>query len=368
MINVTRPNLPPLEELIPHLESIWESGILSNNGPIHQKLEQALSEYLGLEHLSLVCNATIGLMLAQEVLGVRGGEVITTPYSFVATANSIFWMNNKPVFVDVEAESACIDPALIEDAITENTKAIMPLHCYGNVAKVGDIADVSNKYSIPVIYDACHSFGIEDEGGSVLRHGDIAVVSFHATKVFSTFEGGVIVSPDRATKENIDRLKNFGFVDEEDVSVKGINGKLNEVSAAFGLVQLQHIESYVSARAVLDAAYRDRLNGVVGLRCLDRIGQRRHNYAYFPIVIEEEFPINRDALALALKLRGFNCRKYFYPLIPEYRSYAGDKDDVINSFPRAKSLSNSVLCLPLFPELRLNELHQICDAIESLSS
>ena len=364
MINVTKPNLPPLEEFVPMLESIWQSGVLSNNGPYHTLLEQSLVEYLGVDHVSLVSNATLGLMLAQYVLEIRNAEIITTPYSFVATTNSILWMNNTPVFVDIEPDSACLDPELIEAAVTERTRAIMPLHCYGNMVNVQALEDIAERHELHIIYDACHSFGVEDLGGSALRHGDMSVVSFHATKVFNTFEGGLIVSESAELKEKVDRAKNFGFVDEETITLPGINAKLNEPAAAFGLLQLKYLDEYFSSRAALDAAYRQRMTAVPGIEPVATVRQVKRNYAYFPVVIGDSFRLTRDELVAALKKEGINCRKYFYPLIPNFQCFEREFGQK-GHWPVAERLASQILCLPIYPEMTLAQCHAICDAIQS---
>ena len=366
MINVTRPNLSELSDFIPYLEEIWQSGVLTNSGRFHQELELALAEYLGVAHISLVCNATVGLMIAQEILGVKEGDVITTPYSFAATAHCIMWMGNRPIFIDIEPDSACLDPTLIEQAITENTKAIMPLHCYGNTCRTDLIHEIAQRHQLKVIYDACHSFGVTDFGGSVLRHGDISVVSFHATKIFNTFEGGLIISPDAETKVAVDRLKNFGFESEERITSAGINGKLNEVSAAFGLVQLPRMDDYLAARAEIDRVYRSRLGAISGIKCLEPIRQVKRNYAYFPIVLEQNFPLSRDGLYQELKSRGIGARKYFYPLITDFQSLEGKGFNTGDAFPNAAALSSRVLCLPLYAALDPRDVEFICDSIDQI--
>ncbi|HEX7814936.1 DegT/DnrJ/EryC1/StrS family aminotransferase, partial [Dyella sp.] len=266
-IYVTQPFLPQLEEFVPYLERIWQSHTLTNGGPFHQQLEDALCEYLGVKHVALFANGTLALITALQALRVSG-EVITTPYSFVATAHSLLWRGNKPVFVDIEPRTLNLDPEKIEAAITPNTTAIMPVHCYGNPCNVEAIQKIADNYNLKVIYDAAHAFGVQTETGSVLEHGDLAVLSFHATKVFNTFEGGAIMCQDAKTKQRIDHLKNFGFVDEVTVVASGINGKMSEINAAFGLLQLQHIDEALARRARIDAIYRERLRDVRGIRCL----------------------------------------------------------------------------------------------------
>ena len=362
MIPVTKPFLPPLSDVLPFLERIWDSKILSNNGPIHQELEQALAEFLGLEHVSLFCNATVALIAAQQALGIQG-EVITTPYTFVATAHSIHWMGNSPVFADIDPVSLTLDPGAVESAITESTSAIMPLHCYGNTCATDELKTIADRYGLKIIYDACHSFGVSDSGGSVLRHGDISVVSFHATKVFNTFEGGLLVSSSAELKEKVDNLKNFGFLDETIVVEAGINGKMSEFNAAVGLAQLKYSSEIFTKRGAIDATYRKRLSQVRGLRCLEPVGQVTKNYAYFPIFVGEDYSLSRDALYQALRDKGIYCRRYFYPLVSEFEMYRDIPSGRTEGLPIAAKISRSVICLPLFPDLHLEEVHSICDII-----
>lgn len=349
-IYVTQPYLPPLEEFIPYLEQIWESRILTNNGPMHQQLEAALREYLGVEHIALFSNGTLALVTALQALRVTG-EVITTPYSFVATAHSLLWRGNKPVFVDVEPRTLNLDPARIEAAITPQTTAIMPVHCYGNPCDVQAIQKIADNYNLRVIYDAAHAFGVRDEGGSVLRHGDLAVLSFHATKVFNTFEGGAIVCHDAKTKRHIDNLKNFGFVDETTVVAPGINGKMSEINASFGLVQLKHMPEVMRRRTEIDALYRDRLKDVKGIHCLPQAGQCVANHSYFPILVEPDYPHSRDALYQKLKDNGIFARRYFYPLITDFPMYRGLPSSERSNLPVAAAAADKVLCLPIYPGL-----------------
>lgn len=362
MTFVTKPFLPPFQEIQPLLERIWESGTLSNSGPLHEELEAKLSDFLGVPHVSLFCNATIALMAAQKALDVQG-EVITTPYSFVATSHVIGWMQNRPVFVDVEPDSLCMDPGKIEAAITEKTSAIMPLHCYGNTCDVERIADVAQRYNLKVIYDACHSFGVEDDGGSALRHGDISVVSFHATKVFNTFEGGLLVSHSKEAKTRVDHFKNFGFVDEVTVIEPGINGKMSEFNAAVGILQLQHFEGVLQRRAVADGLYRELLSAVPGIRCLEPVRQKKQNYSYLPIFVETPYPLTRDALYALLQENGVYGRRYFYPLITDFPVYSDLPSASHLKLPVAAAASQSVICLPLYPDLPHAEIRRICEII-----
>ena len=361
-IFVTQPYLPPLEEFTPYLQQIWDNKILTNGGPFHQQLEKALCEYLGVEHIALFSNGTLALITALQALRVTG-EVITTPYSFVATAHSLLWHGNKPVFVDVEPETLNLDPSKLEAAITPQTTAIMPVHCYGNPCDVAAIQKIADTYNLRVIYDACHAFGVEDDGGSVLRHGDLSCISFHATKVFNTFEGGAIICPDAKTKKRIDQLKNFGFVDETTVVAPGINGKMSEINAAFGMLQLQHMGTVMQRRAEVDAIYREGLKDVKGIRCLPQTSSRTRNHAYFPILVEPDYPLSRDALYQKLKDQGVNGRRYFYPLISEFSMYRGLPSAAPSNLPVATEAAQRVLCLPIYPALVGEEQTRVISAI-----
>ncbi|MDD3019048.1 MAG: DegT/DnrJ/EryC1/StrS family aminotransferase [Comamonas sp.] len=349
-IYVTQPHLPPLEAFMPYLEQIWANKILTNGGPFHRQLEQALCEHLGVEHVALFSNGTLALITALQALRVTG-EVITTPYSFVATAHSLLWQNCKPVFVDVEPRTLNLDPAKIEAAITPQTTAILPVHCYGNPCDTDAIQQIADNYNLRVIYDAAHAFGVRDAGGSILRHGDLSVLSFHATKVFNTFEGGAIVCPDAKTKQRIDHLKNFGFVDETTVVAPGINAKMSEINAAFGLLQLQHMPHVMQRRAEIDAQYRTQLAGIPGITCLPKGHQTVANHAYFPILVGPDYPLGRDALYDKLKAHGIYARRYFYPLIADFPMYRGLPSATRANLPRASLASEQVLCLPIYPSL-----------------
>lgn len=361
-IYVTQPYLPPLEEFIPYLESIWNNKILTNGGPFHQQLEQALCEHLGVEHISLFTNGTIALVTALQAMRVTG-EVITTPYSFVATSHSLLWNGIKPVFVDIDPNTLNLDPAKIEAAITPQTTAIMPVHCYGHPCDVEAIQKIADNYNLKVIYDAAHAFGVQDAGGSILRHGDLSVLSFHATKVFNTFEGGAIVCPDAKTKLRIDQLKNFGFVDEVTVVAPGINGKMSEFNAALGMLQLKHIEQALEKRKTIDATYRDLLKNVNGVRCLVDSGEKVANYSYFPILIESDYPMSRDELYQRLKDQGIHARRYFYPLISEFPMYRGLHSAQRDNLPVASDVAQKVMCLPIYPSLSHEEQLRISAVI-----
>ena len=366
-IYVTQPYLPPLEEFVPYLQKIWDNKILTNGGPFHQQFEKALCDYLGVKHLALFSNGTLGLVTALQALRVTG-EVITTPYSFVATAHSLLWNGIKPVFVDVDPNTLNLDPTQIEAAITPNTTAIMPVHCYGHPCDVQAIQKIADNYNLKVIYDAAHAFGVQDEGGSVLRHGDLSVLSFHATKVFNTFEGGAIICPDAKTKLRIDQLKNFGFVDETTVVAPGINGKMSEINAAFGMLQLQYIDDALAQRKRIDEAYREALRDVPGIHCLQDAGEQVANYSYFPLLVEADYPLSRDALYQKLKDNNIYARRYFYPLITDFPMYRGMPSAHRENLPVASVAAHRVLCLPIYPNLTLDNVMKIVNIISKVTS
>jgi dTDP-4-amino-4,6-dideoxygalactose transaminase len=362
-IYVTRPDLPPLEAFIPYLRKIWDSKILTNGGPFHQELERKLCEYLGVDHIALFANGTLALVTALQALRITG-EVITTPYSFVATTHSMLWNGIKPVFVDIDAESFNLDPDKIEAAITPQTTAIVPVHCYGRPCDVERIQSIADNYNLKVIYDAAHAFAVECHCGSVLTHGDLSVLSFHATKGFTTFEGGAIVCRDKKTKQQIDHLKNFGFVDEVTVVAPGINGKMSEFNAALGLLQLENIDRALAKRAALDRHYREALAEVPGIHCPPHAAHVRANYAYFPILVGPEFPISRDALYQRYRDHNIFARRYFYPLISDFPMYRGLPSAAHANLPVARTLAERVLCLPLYPDLSKAEVDRIVDLLK----
>lgn len=365
-IFVTRPHLPDLEEFLPYLQEIWSSGTLTNGGPFHQKFERALCDYLGLEYVALVSNGTLGLIIALQAMRAAG-EVITTPYSFVATSHSILWTGGKPVFVDIDPKTLNIDPGKIESAITPQTTAIMPVHCYGNPCDVEAIQKIADNYNLRVIYDAAHAFGVQDAGGSILRHGDLSVLSFHATKVFHTFEGGAIVCPDAKTKQRIDHLKNFGFVDETTVVAPGINGKMSEINAAMGLLQIKYVDNLLLDRLKIAEIYRSELAKISGIRFLGINDNIQWNGAYFPIFVGPEFGCNRDGLYESLKSVGIYGRRYFYPLISEMSMYRGLSSANSHNLPNAECAADEVLCLPIYPGLTEGEVMRICRCIIDIS-
>ncbi|QLF92483.1 DegT/DnrJ/EryC1/StrS family aminotransferase [Pseudomonas sp. ABC1] len=363
VIPVTSPLLPPLEEFIPYLEEIWQSRFLTNGGAMHQALEQELCDYLGVEHLSLFANGTLALITALQALRISG-EVITTPYSFVATSHALNWNGLKPVFVDIDPVTLNLNPRKIEAAITPQTTAIMPVHCYGNPCATREIQRIADTYNLKVIYDAAHAFGVKDGGGgSILRHGDLSILSFHATKVFNTFEGGAIICPDEKTKQRIDHLKNFGFLDEVTVLMPGINGKLNEVSAAFGLLQLKHIDKALAQRRQIDQLYRSLLANVPGIRCLQAGKEGCSNHAYFPVLVEEGFPLGRDGLYHHLRQHDVLVRRYFYPLISDFPMYSSLPSATAETLPVARAVSARILCLPIYPGLSRQEVESIVEVI-----
>ena len=347
---VTKPNLPPLEEFLPYLQQIWDSKVLTNAGPFHQQLEQALCEFLGVKYLSLLTNGTIGLVTALQALRVTG-EVITTPYSFVATAHSLLWNGIKPVFVDIDPVTLNLNPDRIEEALTPQTTAIMPVHCYGHPCDVARIQKIADTYGLKVIYDAAHAFGVKLHSGSVLNYGDLSVLSFHATKVFNTFEGGAIVCGDAKTKQRIDHLKNFGFVDEVTVVAPGINGKMSEFSAALGLVQLKGIDDALAKRKAIDIRYREGLAEVKGIHCLTDAGEKIANYGYFPILVQAEYPLSRDEAYQTLRDNGIYARRYFYPLISDFPMYRGMPSAACSNLPVARKAAGEVICLPIYSTL-----------------
>lgn len=363
-IYVTQPYLPPLGEFIPYLEEIWANKILTNGGPFHQQLEQALCDYLGVKHIALFTNGTIALVTALQALRITG-EVITTPYSFVATSHSLLWNGIKPVFVDIDPNTFNLDPTKIEAAITPQTTAIMPVHCYGHPCDVDAIQKIADNYNLKVIYDAAHAFGVKDAGGSILRHGDLSILSFHATKVFNTFEGGAIICPDAKTKLRMDQLKNFGFVDETTVVAPGINGKMSEFNAALGLLQLKHIDTALAQRQRIDTAYREAFCGTPGIICLQHVGEQVNNHAYFPILVGADYQLSRDALYQKFKDNNIYARRYFYPLISDFPMYRGMPSAKSDNLPVATQAAAQVICLPIYPAMTPQDLQRVIHIVQN---
>jgi len=362
-VYVTQPALPPMEEFSIYLNQIWESKILTNNGPFHQQFEKELADYLGVKYLSVFANGTLALITALQALRITG-EVITTPFSFVATTHSLWWNNIKPVFVDIEPEYFNLDPKRIEAAITPQTTAIMPVHVYGNPCKVDEIQQIADTYGLKVIYDAAHAFGVTVNGNSILNHGDLSILSFHATKTFNTIEGGAIICHDEKTKRRIDFLKNFGFADEVTVVEPGINAKMNELQAAYGLVQLKHVDEYIAKRKAVVEQYRDGLKDIKGIRFLNDIEGIRHSYTYFPILInEEEYGESRDEVYERLKQNNIYGRRYFYPLISQFPTYRGLISAQTENLPVATKIAHQVICLPIYPDLDIDTVEMICNIL-----
>lgn len=363
-VYVTRPSLPPLAELMPLLEEIWESRILTNGGPFHERLEAALCDHLDVAHASLVANCTLGLILALNVLG-DGGEVITTPYSYVATAQSLRWNGMTPAFVDIEPNTFNLDPDRIEAAITPRTTAILPVHCYGVPCDVQAIRTIADRHRLPVIYDAAQAFGVRCGGDSVLRHGDASTVSFHATKVFNTFEGGIIVCRDADTKARVDRARNFGMAGASGVVSAGLNAKLSEFNAALGLLQLKHVGAGIVRRGEIDGLYRQRLEGCRGIRCPAPPPGVMTNHSYFPILCDPGRARERDAIHERLARNDIHSRRYFHPLISELPMYRNLPSAGRENLPVAHRIADTVLCLPIYPDLTDAMVHRIADLVVS---
>lgn len=380
-ITVTSPLLPPLEEFITYLQQIWDSKWITNNGQFHQQLEQALAEYLGVEYLSLFTNGTLPLITAFQALGIHQGEVITTPYSFVATSHSIWWNGLKPVFVDIEEETCGIDPNKIEAAITPNTVAIMPVHCYGKPCKTAEIDAIAKKYNLKVIYDAAHAFGVKApsnsperrELSSVLLAGDISTLSFHATKVYNTIEGGALICHSAEMKYHVDNLKNFGFRGETTVVAPGINSKMDEMRAAYGLLNLRQVDAAIEARKKVAKQYVDALQDVKGIKIFQPMidsfsplsGESEGaNYSYFPIFVDEsQYGISRDALYEKMKANNVLGRRYFYPLITDFEPYKDIPSANPANLPVANKIANQVICLPMHHALSEEDVKRVIDCI-----
>lgn len=365
IITVTSPLLPPLGEFIPYLEDIWNRKWITNNGYYHQELEKALCEYLHVEYISIFTNGTLPLITALQALRITG-EVITTPYSFVATTHSLWWNGIKPVFVDIDGETGNLDPRKIEAAITPRTTAIMPVHVYGNPCDVHAIQKIADTYGLKVIYDAAHAFGVKMAGKSILNYGDMSTLSFHATKTYNTVEGGALVCHDAETKKRIDYLKNFGFADETTVVAPGINSKMDEVRAAYGLLNLKYIDAAIDARKRVAEQYRILLRGVKGLSFFEDIPGVIGNYSYFPIFIDAaEYGMSRDSLYLHMKDNNVWGRRYFYPLISEFSTYKGLESAAPGNLAAASKMANSVICLPIHHELDEVDIQRIVGLISS---
>ena len=363
IITVTSPLLPNLDEFTDSLKEIWGSKWITNNGRFHQKLEAALAEYLKVPYISLFTNGTLPLLTALQALRITG-EVITTPYSFVATTHALWWNGIKPVFVDIDPSTGNIDPQKIEAAITPRTTAILPVHVYGKPCDTEAIQAIADKYGLKVIYDAAHAFGVEVNGESLLKAGDMSTLSFHATKVFNTIEGGAMVMHDEKTKQRIDYLKNFGFANEIEVVGPGINSKMDEIRSAYGLLNLKQVDAAIAARRKVAVVYREALRNVDGISFWDDMPGVRHNYSYFPIFVDaKKYGMTRDELYMKMKDQGVWGRRYFYPLISEFSTYRGLESSRPENLPNAHMMADTVICLPMHHALREEEINRIIDCI-----
>jgi len=367
-IYVTRPSLPPLEEFIKYLEDIWESRWLTNQGKYHQIFEKELADYLGVNYVSLFTNGTLALITALQVKRISG-EVITTPFSFVATTHALHWNGIKPVFVDIEPNYFNLDPEKIEATITPKTTAILPVHVYGNPCDIERIQHIADTYGLHVIYDACHAFGVKVDEKYICNFGDLSVLSFHATKVFTTFEGGAIICHDKKTKIRIDHLKNFGFADQVTVVAPGINAKMNEFQAALGLLQLKYIDEMIEKRKRIAEIYRKELKGIEGIRYLTDKKGVKHNYQYFPILIDsKKYGRSQDEIYEELNKNNIFSRRYFYPLISQFPTYRGLPSANAENLPVAEKVTREVLCLPIYPDLDLDKLKKIIEILKPIKA
>ena len=363
LITVTSPLLPNLDEFNSMLKEIWESKWITNNGQFHKQLEKDLAEYLGVPYVSLFTNGTLPLLTALQALRVTG-EVITTPYSFVATTHCIWWSGCKPVFVDIDPATGNLDPEKIEAAITPKTTAIMPVHVYGKPCDTKRIQDIADKYGLKVIYDAAHAFGVKVNGESILNAGDMSTLSFHATKVYNTLEGGAMVMHDEVTKKRIDYLKNFGFAGETEVIAPGINSKVDEVRAAYGILNLRQVDAAIEARHQVAIKYREALRGVDGITFMNDMEGVQHNYSYFPIFIDvDKYGITRDELYFKMKEQNVLGRRYFYPLISEFSTYRGLPSAAKENLPNAHKMADSVICLPMHHDLSDEDIQRVLNCV-----
>jgi dTDP-4-amino-4,6-dideoxygalactose transaminase len=362
-IFVTQPFLPPLEEFNEYLKKIWKSKWLTNNGPFHMELEQMLCEYMGVKHISLFSNGTLALITAIQAMKISG-EVITTPYSFVATTHALWWNNIKPVFADIDPVTFNLDPDKVEAAITPKTTAILPVHVYGNPCNVIKLQKIADRYGLKLIYDAAHSFGVKIKGTSLATYGDLAILSFHATKVFNTFEGGAIICHDEITKQHIDQLKNFGIINETTVLTPGINAKMNEFQSALGILQLKYLDEAIGKRKFITERYRELLEEIPGLTIMKDVPGVEYNFAYFPILIDYvKFERTRDEVYNKLKSHNIFSRRYFYPLISQFPTYKGLPSADPANLPIAEKITQQILCLPIYPDLEINNVERVCDLV-----
>lgn len=363
LITVTSPLLPNLGEFNEMLKDIWNRKWITNNGFYHKELEKALCEYLKVPYVSLFTNGTLPLITALQALRITG-EVITTPYSFVATTHSLWWNGIKPVFVDIDPATGNIDPDKIETAISPKTTAIMPVHVYGKPCDTKRIKEIADKYGLKIIYDAAHAFGVEVNGESILNAGDMSTLSFHATKVYNTIEGGALVMHDEETKKRIDYLKNFGFAGETTVVAPGINSKMDEMRSAYGLLNLKQVDAAIEARHQVAKRYRKALRDVKGITFFDDMPGVKHNYSYFPIFVDaEKYGITRDELYFKMKEHDVLGRRYFYPLISTFSTYRGLDSAALENLPQAHKMADSVICLPMHHNLDEEEISRVLQLI-----
>lgn len=363
IITVTSPLMPSLAELNEYLSDIWNRKWITNNGHYHQELEKALCEYIDVPYISVFTNGTLPLITALQALRITG-EVITTPYSFVATTHALWWNGIKPVFVDIDPVTGNLDPDRIEAAITPRTTAIMPVHVYGQPCDTDRIQAIADKYGLKVIYDAAHAFGVKVNGNSILNAGDMSTLSFHATKVYNTIEGGALVMHDEKTKRRIDYLKNFGFAGETEVVAPGINSKMDEVRAAYGLINLKQVDAAIEARRQVALTYREALKDVAGITMMNDQPHVRHNYSYFPIFIDaEEYGMTRDELYFKMKEENVLGRRYFYPLISTFSTYRGLESSRPDNLPNAHKMADQVICLPMHHALSQEDINRVIDCI-----
>lgn len=363
IITVTSPLLPDLGEFQEMLKDIWTSKWITNNGSYHQKLEKALAEYLKVPYVSLFTNGTLPLITALQALRITG-EVITTPYSFVATTHSLWWNGIKPVFVDIDSKTGNMDPNKIEAAITPRTTAIMPVHVYGKPCDVDAIQSIADNYGLKVIYDAAHAFGVEVNGESILNAGDMSTLSFHATKVYNTIEGGAMIMHDEKTKKRIDYLKNFGFANETTVVGPGINSKMDEIRSAYGLLNLQQVDAAIEARHQVAIKYREALKDVEGITYFDDMPGVKHNYSYFPIFVDaEKYGMTRDELYFKMREQNVWGRRYFYPLISTFSTYRGLESAAPSNLPNAHRMAETVICLPMHHGLSDDDIQRVINCI-----
>lgn len=364
-ITVTSPLLPPLEELIPYLEDIWEKKWLTNNGYYHQLLENKLCDYLGVNYISLFSNGTLALLAAIQALELKG-EIITTPYSFVATSHAIILNNLTPVFVDIDTDTYNLNPKKIEEAITDKTSAIMPVHVYGNLCNHKEIKRIAEKYNLKIIYDAAHAFGVKKNNISILNWGDLSILSFHATKTYSTIEGGAVICHTEEMKQKLDQLKNFGYISETEILVPSLNAKMNELQAAFGLINLNHIDQAIDKRAQISKKYKKKIDDIKGISYMKEQPNVKYNYSYFPIIIDENvYGLSRDELYNKLKDNDIISRRYFYPLITNFDFYKKSKNIIKHDISISEKVSNSVICLPLHHNISDIDVEKIISLIKN---